>query len=106
MSTSFPLLDFIDICERKHRGSPESIDAHDRIVNSKAAIYARIMPIFVAREEYGATSHEISAATGIPLQTISARLSELRHTLKWLEKKGERRNNAAVLVEANRGYAV
>lgn len=101
MSTTFPLLDFIDICESKHRGSPESVDAHEKIINKKAAAYTRIMKIYRARKDYGATSHEIVGATGMPLQTVSARLSELRHVLGWLKKKepNERRNGAAVLVE-------
>lgn len=92
-----------DICAGRHRNSPESNDAHERILNQKAEAYQKIMFLFQNRGERGATSHEVSAATGMPLQTVSARLSELRHKLGKLKKKesGEtRRNGAAVLVEA------
>lgn len=99
MSATFPLLDQLDICESRHRGSPESVAAHEKVINQKRESYERIMKIYRARRAYGATSHEISGATGMPLQTVSARLSELRHVLGWLKKSGERRNGAAVLIE-------
>lgn len=89
-----------DVTRNRHCGSPESEAAHERILNEKAEAYQRIMPIYRARKEYGATSHEISWATGMPLQTVSARLSELHHKLGKLKKSGLRRNGAAVLIEA------
>lgn len=89
-----------DPCARKHQGNPESIAAHDRIVHTKEESYNRILAVYQARRDYGATSHEISGATGMPLQTVSARLSELRHKLHKLKANGQRRNNAAVLVLA------
>lgn len=105
-SISSVMVESQDICANRHRNNPESNAAHEQILNEKLEAYNRIMAIYVARKEYGATSHEISWATGMPLQTVSARLSELHHKLNKLEKKGERRHGAAVLVEAGMGYVI
>jgi hypothetical protein len=96
---SLPLLDQIDVCENRHRNSPESIDAFEKVKHSKQAVYGRIMFLAQQRGERGVTSHEVAGALGRPLNCISGRLSELRMMGK-LRKSGERRNGAAVLIEA------
>lgn len=88
------LLDHLDVCENRHRGSPESIAAHDRVVSTKREIHERILK--AVKQRGSLTSHEIVRATGIPLQTVSARCSELKMVGKLI-KTGERRNGAAVL---------
>jgi hypothetical protein len=98
-SVSLPLLDQIDVCENRHKGSPESQDAFDRVKHGKQFMYDRIMNLAQARRDYGITVHEVSSAFGKTPNAVSGRLSELRMMGK-LRKSGERRNGAAVLIEA------
>jgi predicted HTH transcriptional regulator len=84
-----------DVCENRHRGNVESVLAHEKIVARKSKDYDVILKFY---SEVGkATSHEVVAGTGIPLQTVSARLSELKRKLHRLKTTGQRKNGAAVL---------
>ena len=94
---STPLLDLIDITDRKHRGSQESRDAHDRVVQTKRIMHERIMRLVQARGDFGATSKEIAYALGKQLHAISGRCSELVMQGR-LKKSGLRRAGAAVLL--------
>lgn len=96
---NLPLLDQIDICENRHKGSPESKDAFDRVKGTKQLMYDRIMFLAQQRKEYGITVHEVSHQFGKTPNAVSGRLSELRMMGK-LKKSGIRRNGAAVLVQA------
>lgn len=93
---TLPLLDMIDITENRHKGSPESQEAFERVKHGKQQMYDRILNLAQARKDYGLTVHELSAAIGKPVNCISGRLSELRMIGK-LKKSGVRRNGAAVL---------
>jgi len=99
MSATFPLLDQLDVCQSRHGGSPESADAHARIVHSKEEKHQRIMKLVRSRGDYGITVHELAGAWGTTPNCVSGRLSELVQRGK-LKKSGERRNHAAILVEA------
>lgn len=94
---STPLLDMIDICEARHRGSPESQSAFERVKHTKRDMYDRILRLAQARKDYGITVHELAAACGKTPNCVSGRLSELRMMGK-LKKSGQRRNGAAVLI--------
>ena len=97
---SLPLLDQIDITENRHKGSPESRDAFDRIKHGKREMYDRIMFLAQQRKEYGITVHDVSHQFGKTPNEVSGRLSELKMMGK-LRKSGLRRNGAAVLVSAD-----
>jgi hypothetical protein len=88
---------FRDPSARKHKNNPCSVDAHTRVVPTKAAAWKRIMDLIKARGEFGLTSKECAAAFGVQLNTISGRFSELR-AMGWIKGNGQRRDNAAVLV--------
>ncbi len=95
--TQVSLLDQLDLCEKRSRGSAESRDAHAKIVAGKKIMHERIMYMVQARGDYGITVHELAAAFGKTPNCVSGRLSELRMTGR-LRKSGARRNGAAVLV--------
>jgi hypothetical protein len=57
------------------------------------------MKLVQARKGFGITVHELAGAWGTTPNCVSGRLSELVQRGK-LKKSGERRNHAAVLVEA------
>lgn len=86
-----------DPSARKHKGSPTSVAAHDRVAHTKQDSYKWIMELLTARGEYGATSKELAASKGIDLHKVSGRLSELK-AMQWIKENGLRRDGAAVLV--------
>lgn len=96
MSTSFPLLDQLDICQSRHGGAEASIAAHDRIKAGKQEMYDRILRI--VRTKGNATSKEIAAELGKQLNTVSGRFAEMKQR-GMLKSSGETREGAAVLVE-------
>lgn len=67
-----------DICERRHRGNPESTAANERVSSHKADLRDRILAWFDARGARGATCEQASIAMSIRYSTMSARISELR----------------------------
>lgn len=89
----------VDPCERKHKGNPQSVAAHEKVVSTKQETYKKLMAIIKARGPYGATSKELAAAIGKPLHCVSGRLSETK-AMGWIKENGERRNGAAVLILA------
>lgn len=93
---NLPLLDQIDICEARHKGSPESQDAFEKVKHTKQLMYDKIMYLAQQRKDFGVTVHEVAGAFGKTPNAVSGRLSELRMMGK-LKKSGERRNGAAVL---------
>jgi len=99
MNPSQQQLDLIfrDPSARKHKGSQTSIEAHRKVVPTKAATWKRIAELIKARGEYGATSKEIAAAQGKLLHAISGRLAEMKQ-MGWIKENGARRDGAAVLV--------
>lgn len=99
MTQQLSILEVIerDVCERRHRGNPQSVEAHKKVVHTKQETYKKIMDLVRAREEFGATSKEVAYAMGKQLNCISGRFSELR-AMGWLKDSGIRRNGAAVLV--------
>ena len=87
----------VDPSARKHKVSPTSVEAHEKVRPSKEHVYKRIMGLLNARAEFGATSKEIAAAFGVQLNCLSGRCSELK-TMGWIKENGQRRDGAAVLI--------
>lgn len=100
MSTQ-PQLDFTsapipDVCARKSRRAPESELANKEIHHRKSEDRTRIYLYILGRGSSGATSHEVERDLSIPLQTVSARMSELKYgKLSLIERTGERRRTGA-----------
>lgn len=88
-----------DPCTSRHRGNPQSVEAHAKVLHGKAETYQKILDYVEKRG--GATSKEIALALGhgAGVNKISGRLSELRYCKPpKLKDSGERRQGAAVLV--------
>ena len=100
VGTLFEAVDRVvpDVTRRKHQGNPESEAANRKINPRKQEDRQRIFGMAVSRGDYGITLKEVVAELGIPIQSASARLSELRHQLQMLRTNGERRLDCAVLV--------
>jgi predicted transcriptional regulator len=81
-----------DICARKHRGNQYSRAANDR--TDKGIDVGRILSFFLRCENYEATYKDIERALGIPMQTASARLSDLKNNrlIEWTGRKREHCN--------------
>jgi hypothetical protein len=85
-----------------HRGNPESDAAHRSIVGEKARMRAIVVGAVREAGSDGRTSDEIEVITGMPHQTVSARLTEAK-ALGEVVVSGQRRptrsgRSAAVLV--------
>lgn len=91
------LLDQVDLCEKRHRGNPQSVEAHKRVIHTKQETYRKILD-YVKCAANGATVHEIAEALGYgkAINRASGRLSELKAMGKLVET-GNRRAGAAVL---------
>lgn len=88
------LIQLSDVTRNRHRDNPQSNAAHEGIVYRKSQDYETILR-FIERAGT-ATSHEVVNGTGIVLQTVSARLSELK-AMNRLRVTGVRRKGAAEL---------
>ena len=85
----------VDPCENRHKGSPQSVVAHERVLPSKDATYKRIMEVLTMKGPL--TSKEIARALNvIGLNYISGRFSEMK-ALGWIEETGNTRQRAAEL---------
>jgi hypothetical protein len=66
-----------DITARKHRGNAQSIQAHESIEPVKSSIRESVFDLIRKSGTKGMTAAEI-ADCGIPYQTASGRISELK----------------------------
>lgn len=67
-----------DITAGKHGGVDTSVAAHRTTSDeTRHRLRQRIVDAVTARKSVGMTSEELVTSTGIPLQTVSARVSEL-----------------------------
>jgi hypothetical protein len=85
-----------------HRGNPQSDAAHRSIIGDKARMRAVVVRAVQEAGSAGRTSDEIEVLTGMPHQTVSARLTEAK-ALGEVVTNGQRRptrsgRSAAVLV--------
>jgi hypothetical protein len=82
-----------DICENRHQGNAESIDANNRNSFTRELDRHRVLTIIT---EKPSTMAEVAAKMQVQLNTISGRGSELKK-LGLVAPTGERRNGGAVL---------
>jgi len=67
-----------DICANKHRGAETSVQAYATTPESKRlAMRTHILGFIEASSAFGTTCEEIEERTGLPHQSVSARISEL-----------------------------
>jgi hypothetical protein len=67
-----------DICARKHKGNPQSVEANKQAGSNKARDRQRVVEFIKSRGEYGATTEEASEALELRYTTASARFSDLK----------------------------
>jgi len=68
----------LDVCAARHRGSPTSIEAHERVRARKAAVRSEVLRFVIRRDYDGATIEEIALALKLRYTTCSARCAELK----------------------------
>lgn len=78
-----------DPSERKHKGSPESVAAHARVLPTKEAAMKKVLDY--VKEHPRSTVHEIAFALGYgkAINRVSGRISDLK-ALNRLRKVGVR----------------
>jgi len=79
-----------DICKNRHGGNPESVAAHDSLGDVKTVQKYQVLQFVHAQAVRGATTEEVSVALGMPIQTASARMADLK-AYGMLEATNERR---------------
>ena len=92
-----------DVTRNKHKGNAESSAAFQKLKPSRLGLQHQVMTYAVGAL-FGATLKEIVERSGLPIQTVSGRLAELK-AAGMLEKTGERRAGCAVLRPTARGEA-
>jgi hypothetical protein len=93
----------------KHHGADTSIQAHERVLPHKRAIYERILAAVQGRGTLGASVHELAEALGTLPHRISGRLTELRAIGRLVYKLDEagarvKRRGACVLVAVDQDF--
>jgi hypothetical protein len=68
----------VDVTAARHGGNAESEAAHESIAPDKARLRRMVLAYVRSRGLVGATSEEAEQALGIPHQTVSARITELK----------------------------
>lgn len=87
-----PSLQF-DICSRKHKGNPESVEAFKRAQSSTEKQREEILTLLAVHE---LTGKELARAMGRPFYTIAPRCAELK-AMGHIEPTGIRREGSAEL---------
>lgn len=67
-----------DICAGRHGGSPESATAFERIAEKLPEARAKVYRHITQTGPSGLTADELSAKTGIPVNALSGRFTELK----------------------------
>lgn len=69
-----------DITHNKHKGSPESVAAYERLKSSDQLTFQRwaVLRVLAEAQNDGLTAAEAVVATGIGYTSVSARFSELK----------------------------
>lgn len=92
------LFDYVDVTLSKHGGNEASNDANVRIAASKGELRLQIYEFALLNEKRGITLKEVVSRLRIPIQTASARLSELKRDGVLQALEGQRRDDCSVLV--------
>jgi hypothetical protein len=83
-----------DICARRHRGSPESVEANRKIQPKKSMYRQQVYSAIKQHGTWGMTCEEVSTALGMRYSTVSGRIAELKAD-HWLVKTCARRRTTA-----------
>jgi len=67
-----------DICAGRHRGNPQSVAAHKKIAETLPTARAEVYAMITLAGASGLTADELSANTGIPVNALSGRFTELK----------------------------
>jgi predicted Rossmann fold nucleotide-binding protein DprA/Smf involved in DNA uptake len=86
-----------DICQNRHRGAAESVEAYERNKGGFEHSKERIAEIIEKSGSNGITADAIVYDFGIPLQTVSARMSELKRENRIVKigRRNTRTGNSA-----------
>lgn len=88
--------DLFDVCERKHGGNANSVEANRRSAGNRKEQRNAVFRAICEAGSNGLTCKELSAAWGVGMNRISGRFSELK--LVELIRESGRRDGCAVLV--------
>lgn len=86
-----------DICERKHGGVAESVEANRRNFRHRAKQQHDVFMLVLGSTDLGITCKESAASMGIGMNAISGRFTELA-AAGLIRRNGERRDGCAVWV--------
>jgi len=86
-----------DICERKHGHNQESVAANQQIASHKRNLQAKVYELILRYAHVGITLKEIVRLSGIPINSVSGRISELKAD-GVVQPNGQIREGCAVLV--------
>src|SRR6185312_5524498 len=100
MSTIGSLFDLVDVTLSKHGGDEMSNQANERIAATKETLRQEIYQFALASGDRGITVKDVVKVLRIPIQTASARLSEMKRDGMLLVKQGPegRRDDCSVLI--------
>lgn len=91
---------FDDITVSRHRDSPASVEANERIRNSKSADRAAVWDLATRLKDF--TSKEIAVKLDKALNSVSGRISELK-AAGLIRETEYRRDRCTVLVAVRKG---
>lgn len=75
----------MDVCKNRHRGNAQSEAANDVVQPYKLNMRERIFFYVFKSRQYGVTCEDIVRDLGMKLQSVSARVSELKATNRVVE---------------------
>ena len=87
-----------DITSNKHGGAPESVDAHNRIIDTKTKRQEMVLDHIKRSGTTGLTCKELAYKLNCGMNQISGRFSELKAKNLIVKVEGVRRSGSAVYV--------
>ena len=84
-----------DICQAKHGGNQQSIEAYESALPSMAKARRSVLEAVRQAMDAGITAKEYAQRNGRQLNTVSGRFSELSRE-GWIERTTRTRNRSAV----------
>lgn len=91
-----------DICERRHKGNPESREAHKRVSRSGRAAADRVKILEWIERRGDGTCDEAEIDLGLPHQSCSARFSELKRDGRLIPTGEKRKTRSGTLAAVMR----
>jgi len=84
-----------DICQAKHGGNQQSIEAYESALPSMAKARRSVLEAVRQAMDAGITAKEYAERSGRQLNTVSGRFSELSRE-GWIKRTNRTRNKSAV----------